>query len=370
VRILFASFVPDSRATGMGAWTHLMADALAAEGHAVSLWFEEDFPAVRRLGRGAFLGYPVALAARIARRAASFDVVVVHEPAGLWYALLRRARRSLPPLVAMCHNVEAKVFGVMRIAARRGLADLSRWSRWSTPHLRLPQSQGALRLADQVVCLSREDEEFLMRFTGVARARLTSLVNGAAPPAAPPGRPAPGHRVLFVGGWLDIKGRRLLPPLFSALRGALPDATLTVAGVRADAARVRAEFATGDRRAVAVVPSVAGAGEMASLYASHDALLLPSLSEGSPLVLLEALAAGLPAVAADVGGVPDIVAGERGALLFRPMRAEEAVTQLVRLLSEPALAARLSATGRARAAELTWERAARALLEAAARAQA
>lgn len=370
MRILLASFVADSRATGMGAWTHFMADALAAEGHAVSLWFEEDFPAVRRLGRGAFPGYPVALAARIARRAASFDVVVIHEPAGLWYGLLRRARRSLPPVVVMCHNVEAKVFGVMRIAARRGLAELSGWSRWSTPHLRLPQSQGAVRLADQVVCLSREDEEFLLRFSGVARGRLTSLVNGTAPPAAPPTRPVPGQRVLFVGGWLDIKGRRLLPPLFSALRRSMPDATLTVAGVRADAGRVRAAFAAGDRRSITVVPAVVGAAEMASLFASHDALVLPSLSEGSPLILLEALAAGLPAVAADVGGVPDIVAKERGALLFHPMRVEEAVTQLVRLLGDPALAARLSAAGRARAVELTWERAARGLLEAVARARA
>ena len=368
MRILLASFVPDSRTTGMGRWSHAVAEALEARGHAVTLWFAGDFPVARRSGRAAFLVHPLAVAARLVRRRRDFDAAVLHEPSGLWYGAARRLWRSLPPLVAMCHNVEAKVFEVMGIAARRGFASRPPWAPWSAMLLRLPQSRGAVRLADRVVCLSSEDRDFLTRVVRVRPERVTVMRNGVAAPPPPsplPGSPArkagPGGRVLFVGGWLDIKGRRLLPLLWSSVRAAVPDATLTLAGVHALPGAVAAEFQDADRASLTVIPSVRSEEEMRALYASHDALIVPSLSEGSPLTLLEALAAGLPVVAADVGGVRDLVKDEREALLFRFLGAGEGARQLVRVLTDPALAARLRAAGAERSRELTWDGAAAAL---------
>lgn len=380
MRILLASFVVDSRSTGMGKWSHCMAEALEARGHTVALWFEGDFPRSRAAGRAGFLVYPFAVAARLVRQRRDFDAVVLHEPSGLWYGLLRRLWRSLPPLIAMSHGVEAKIFEVMGIAARRGFAVRPPWAPWSAMLLRLPQSRGALRLADWVVCLSSEDQEFLARAVGVKWERIAVMRNGVALPPATSGRAAApgahgvpaahgvsgadgvsGHRVLFVGGWLDVKGRRLLPPLWSSVRAVLPDATLTLAGVHAAPADVVAEFGEADRASLEVIPAVATEEEMRSLHAAHDALIVPSLSEGSPLALLEALAAGLPVVAADVGGIPDLVRDERDALLFRFLSATEGSRQLVRVLSEPDLAARLAAAGRERARVFTWASAAATL---------
>ncbi len=369
MRILLASFVTDSRFTGMGKWSHRVAEALEARGHEVTLWFADDFPGVRRTGRAAFLAYPFAVALRLLRRRAAFDVVVLHEPSGLWYALARRVWRRLPPLVAMSHNVEAKVFEVMGVAAGRGYAVRSSRSPWIAILLRLPQSRGTLRLADQVVCLSSEDREFLVNVVRARPERVSVMRNGVAPIAAAPARNrTPGRRVLYVGGWLDIKGRLLLPPLWSAVRGALPDATLTLAGVRVAPAAVVAGFRAADRAGVTVMPAVESEEAMRSLFASHDALIVPSLSEGGPLTLLEALAAGLPVVAADVGGIPDLVKDEREALLFRFADAGEGARQLVRVLTDPALAARLAAAGRDRARALTWESAAETLEQAIGRA--
>ncbi len=368
MRILLASFVPDSRTTGMGRWSHAVAVALEARGHAVTLWFAGDFPVARRTGRAAFLVHPLAIAARLVRRRRDFDAVVLHEPSGLWYGVLRRLWRSLPPLVAMCHNVEAKVFEVMGIAARRGFATRTPWAPWSAMLLRLPQSRGAVRLADAVVCLSSEDREFLTQVVRVRPGRVTLMLNGVAPApsvagplGAPARNPGAGRRVLFVGGWLDVKGRRLLPLLWSSVRAAVPDATLTLAGVHTYPAAVAAEFPDADRPSLTVIPSVRSDEELRSLYASHDALVVPSLSEGSPLTLLEALAAGLPVVAADVGGVRDLVKDERDALLFRFLGAGEGARQLVRVLTDPALAARLGAAGLERSRALTWDGAAAAL---------
>lgn len=91
------------------------------------------------------------------------------------------------------------------------------------------------------------------------------------------------------------------------------------------------------------------------VYALADVFVLPSLSEGSPNVLLEAMAAGVPAVAAAVGGVPETVTDEESALVVPPGNAEALARAIARLLDDPELAARLAAAGTARAAAFSPE---------------
>lgn len=91
------------------------------------------------------------------------------------------------------------------------------------------------------------------------------------------------------------------------------------------------------------------------LYALTTVFVLPSLSEGSPNVLLEAMAAGAPAVAAAVGGVPETVTDGESALVVPPGDPAALAAAIARLLDDPALAARLAAAGRERAAAFTPE---------------
>lgn len=82
--------------------------------------------------------------------------------------------------------------------------------------------------------------------------------------------------------------------------------------------------------------------DVAPFYAAAHVFALPSHSEGSPYVLLEAMAAGLPVVATSVGGVPEIVADGESALLVAPRDEEALASALGRLLSDPALARALA----------------------------
>jgi glycosyltransferase involved in cell wall biosynthesis len=78
-------------------------------------------------------------------------------------------------------------------------------------------------------------------------------------------------------------------------------------------------------------------------YAMADVLALPSHSEGSPNVLLEAMAAGVPVVATAVGGVPEIVTHGESALLVSPSDPRAMAVAIGRVLTEAQLASKLTA---------------------------
>lgn len=98
-------------------------------------------------------------------------------------------------------------------------------------------------------------------------------------------------------------------------------------------------------------------------YEAADVFALPSLSEGSPNVLLEAMMAGTPAVASAVGGVPDMLTDRSSGLLVKPGDVAALADAIASLLDDKALAARLVENARADAlANHTPEAYCRALL--------
>lgn len=80
-----------------------------------------------------------------------------------------------------------------------------------------------------------------------------------------------------------------------------------------------------------------------SLYSAADAFILSSRSEGLPMVILEAMMAGLPVIATKVGGVPDAVADN--ALLVDPARPDQLAQAMQRFVSDWALAGQFGRAG-------------------------
>ncbi len=77
-------------------------------------------------------------------------------------------------------------------------------------------------------------------------------------------------------------------------------------------------------------------------------LVVPSLTEGSPLIVLEAMAAGVPVVASAVGGIPDQVRHDEEGVLVPPDDPDALAGALGSLLEDPARARRLGEAGRRR----------------------
>jgi len=86
--------------------------------------------------------------------------------------------------------------------------------------------------------------------------------------------------------------------------------------------------------------------DAAELLEAADIVVLPSLYEGLPLVAIEALALGRPMVATEVDGTPEVVIHEKTGLLAPPANPQALASAIERMLSDPALAARLGSEGR------------------------
>lgn len=127
----------------------------------------------------------------------------------------------------------------------------------------------------------------------------------------PPAEKAAGRRLLNVAALAEKKGHRyLLEALVQ-----VPDTTLDVVGdgeLRTTLERLAATLGISDRVFFLGEQSKA---EVARLMREADLLVLPSLAENLPVVLIEAQASGLPAVATDVGGVSELIDDRAGVLV-------------------------------------------------------
>ncbi len=153
-------------------------------------------------------------------------------------------------------------------------------------------------------------------------------------------------RLLFVGNDFERKGGRLLLDAFSEVRSRVPGARLTLVGDRP-----QLEPPPG----VDVLGRVDDRARLADIYRSATAFVLPSTFEPYGLVLLEAMAFGLPIVATRTCGIPDIVRDGVDGLLVDVGDRQALVEALVTLLSDPSRASVLGSAGRQRARqEFRW----------------
>lgn len=119
-----------------------------------------------------------------------------------------------------------------------------------------------------------------------------------------------------------------------------PAGKLVIAGDGPERARLEAEAAeTGYGQRIVFAGQVR---DVQPFYALADVFALPSLSEGSPNVLLEAMAAEVPVVATSVGGVPEIVQDETSALLVPAGDPSSMAAALKRSLTDRELSSRLT----------------------------
>lgn len=171
-----------------------------------------------------------------------------------------------------------------------------------------------LAAADAVTVVSHQMRRSMEAIPGARMDRVHVIPNGIDAGfwcPAPVPRP-PGSTMLCAGRLEPVKGFDILIAAFAEIADALPDARLVIAGEGSEREALERQA---DDAGVSGRIDFAGFLDREALRAAYreaDLFVMPSRSEGFPIALLEAMATGLPFVAADVGGVGEIATPQSG----------------------------------------------------------
>jgi glycosyltransferase involved in cell wall biosynthesis len=336
VKILIAAGVPQRREGGVAAIANNLGCELSRRGHAVTHLFYEDLLTKAEIG-GRFrdFQFAVRVAAHVRKNRKNYSVVNLHAPTGWAYGSLRKLLKSteLPPYVMMLHGLEERRIHVMRREARKGRAwNFSFKNRIWHRAYHLPRFYLSIKTADRSHCYSRDVWNVLQLKYNVDSERVAYIPNGVEERFFLPRSYEPSKRIrlLYPGTWLDQRGIFYLRPALQKLNQSFRDWTFTIAGPGIDAAEVIGFFGEGIAEQIRVVPSVP-AGTMPQLYAEHDVLVFPSLMEGLPSVLMEAMASGMPVITTETCGMVDVVENDYNGLLVPPADEKALHSALLRI---------------------------------------
>lgn len=279
----------------------------------------------------------------VAARRAGVDLL--HSPANTMPALTPGART-----VTTIHDViHARFPETHSGVLARGLAALVKLS---------------VARADRLIAISQATRDDLVELLGADPSRVDVVPNGPGiDPVATPTPEADLRSKLDLGAApvvLSVSAKRPhknLARLVEAIAG-LDGAVLVVPGYANPHEDELRELA----RRLGVEDRVRFAGwtseaDLEGLYAAAQVMAFPSLMEGFGLPVLEAMRRGTPVACSSTSSLPE-VAGD-AALLFDPESVDDMRAAIGRLLGDEALRADLAARGAARAAQFSWERAAR-----------
>lgn len=302
-----------------------------------------------------------------ALKAASIPYTLLQESGPLdpsIFSQLRASLAALQPDIVQTHSVKSHF--LFRLA---GLASCYPWLAFHHGYTnenfkvrfynRL--DRWSLRAANRLVtvCTAFAAE---LNARGVAPARIDVLANSIeAAPAPPPvpfspfGLTPANNTILHIGRFSAEKNHTGLLDAFDRLATRCPslDAHLLLIGDGVDRARIEARAAKSPH-----VGRIHFAGQQSDVWPYlrlARLFTLPSLSEGSPNVILEAMAAGLPIAASNIGGIPDLVPHDVAALLSAPGDSDALAQSFEALLGDAALAQRLGRQALARVTQFTPE---------------
>jgi glycosyltransferase involved in cell wall biosynthesis len=268
-------------------------------------------------------------------RRGAVDLVHTHLIHADLYGGLAARLAGVRPIVSTRHNDDS-------FRRRSSMRVLTRWSS---------------RSSARVVTPSRYLADFTRRMEGVAPEKIRTIPYAVEDTARVGGdgiRREIGIEpdaplVVTVGRLIEQKGHRYLLQAWPRVTAARPDARLLIVGEGPWRSRLAAEA-----RGLGVEGTVTFTGwrrDVSAILAAATVCVHPSLWEGFGLVLLEAMAAGVPVVASRVSSIPEIVLDGHTGYLVPPLDGTALAERILGLLADPARCRQMGEAGRRRVLE-------------------
>jgi len=305
-----------------------------------------------------------AFAANI--RQPDVEVIALNKPPGLGlgtHLTFWRLMRRLRPTVLHTYNLSALEYSLAAALAGVPVRIHAEHGRDAGDPQGLNPKHNFLRrrlvpVVDRFIPVSEDLDRWLADVVRIPRAKTLFIKNGVdTDKFAPGGMPAadsPWSADDIVIGTVarvqDVKNHRLLAEAFARLRALHPELAqrlkLSIVGDGPLLPALRAQVAALGLQDAVWLPGARP--DIGALLHSFSLFTLPSLAEGTPVSLLEAMASGLPVVASRVGGIPEVVDDGVHGLLVPAGDGDALAQALGRYAADPALRRRHGAAGRAR----------------------
>jgi sugar transferase (PEP-CTERM/EpsH1 system associated) len=282
-------------------------------------------------------GLDLYLAWRIAKllRQVSADIVHAHQTAPWFYSALARLFYRKPKLLFEEHG-------------RHFPEPDRRWHRLANRLL-------VGRLTHVSVAVSRDIRERLVRYEGLRRDRIRIIYNGGRSAPAPDAATIQilraefgfdaGHKIVgFVGRLDPVKNIKLLIDAFAELKASHADLRCLIVGDGPERDELQTKVARHGLTAEFVFAGYRSDADR--LVHCMDMFVLPSLSEGTSMALLEAMSAGVPAVVTNVGGNIELIEDGVSGYVVESDSVAEMAGALRELISDPQLASQRAESAR------------------------
>ena len=276
------------------------------------------------------------------------DLIHVVNPAVLGLGGIYYSKSLNIPLVASYHTHLPKYLEHYNLGLLEGVL----WELLKAMH-----NQAAINLCTSTVMQQELTEHEIERVEVWQRGVDTALFRPNLRSEAMRSRLTQGHPdapiLIYIGRLSAEKEIDRIKPVLESI----PDARLALVGDGPYREELEQHF---EGTPTHFVGYLAGE-ELGAAYASADAFIFPSRTETLGLVLLEAMAAGCPVIAADAGGIPDIVTNGVNGFMFDPMDEQGAIVATQKLLGMKAERELLRQNARVEAERWGWEGATRQL---------
>jgi glycosyltransferase involved in cell wall biosynthesis len=363
MRVLMIAGVAGKAEAGAAGVVFNITKELRNLGHAVKpVFFEDLLPRQRWPARFRTIEFARAVTNYSGKVKNDYDIINIYAPFGFLYGFARRMRGSQagPPYVMTMHGIEERRNYAMGGEAKKGRADYFRWRNrvWQNfYHMRT--YRWSITTADQCIVTNREALLILQLGYKLPPDRVWFSANGVGEEYfhRRSFSDSPALKLLFVGTWIDHKGIYPLAEAFEQLLALFPAVQLTIAGCAELRETVLGYFPAATRASIRVKPFVPRSA-MPGLYAEHDIFVLPSLVEGMPLVLLEAMASGLAVVTTESSGMTDLVEDGHDGLLAIPGDVQSLAAAISSLCRDARLRHDLGSAAQEKMKRFTWRRSA------------
>lgn len=268
------------------------------------------------------------------------DFDIVHAHSHLFFstnmcAIVRRLGSS--PLVITNHGLISQT--VPMWVHRVYIPTIAKWT---------------FRSADRIICYTEKEKSMLIELT-IDSNKIAVIHNGIDTNVfVPPNKETNCGQILWIGRFIPGKGAEYLIETFSILVREWPDLKLLMIGNGPFKKNIEQKIHELNLSKNIIMKGFVPNSELPSIYQNSDVFVLPSINEGVPRTILEAMACGIPVVCTELPQLIDIV---KGCGIMVPKRDPQALAEAVsKIISDKGLSQKLGENGRKNVVDnYSWE---------------